>query len=112
MLPGAAALEMTDSLRLGRLAYVEDEKAFGGWLAVGAAPAPRDAFEAGEQFSFGDLGLDRPGIFRSGNERAIFRRRGVGDVEHTPATMPEVGDVEIPATVHFLHRQFKCRLAV
>ena len=103
---------MADLLRLGRLAHVEDEKSFGEWLAVGAAPARRDAFEAGDHFAVGDLDLNRPGIFRPGNERAIFRRRRVGDVEHAPAAMPEVGDIEIPAIIHFLHRQLERRLAV
>jgi len=40
---------------------------------------------------------------------------GYHDLNGKPAfkfAMPEVRDVEIPATVHFLHRQFKCRLAV
>src|ERR1700752_4103950 len=103
----AAGLEMADSAWSRRFPYIEYIKALAKRFVFGAAPARRDSFEARDHLVFGDLDLDRPGLFRPGNERAIFRRRGVGDVEHTPAAMPEMGDIKIPATVHFLHRQFK-----
>src|SRR5205814_9194188 len=65
MRAGAAGLEMADPARFGRLANVEDEKAFGKGLAVNAAPTRRNAFQRRNHFSFGDLDLDGPSIFRA-----------------------------------------------
>src|SRR6266404_1721018 len=112
MRAGTAGFEVTDLFRLGRLAHVEDVKTFSIRLAVGAAPARRYAFEAGDHPALGDLDLNRPGIFRPGNKSAKFGRSRVRDVEHAPAAMPEMGDIKIPPAIHFLHGQFERRLAV
>ena len=65
----AAGFEMADLFRPGRLAHVENEKSFRSRLAVGAAPAGRDSFQARDHLAVGDLDLNRPGILRSGNDR-------------------------------------------
>src|SRR5439155_1166929 len=76
----AAGLEMADPARFGRLANVEDEKAFGKGLAVNAAPTRRNAFQRRNHFSFGDLDLDGPSIFRAWNISDELRRRWIRDV--------------------------------
>src|SRR6267142_4756695 len=91
----AAGLEMTDFFWLGWRAHVEDEKTFGEWLTVGAAPARRDSFEARDHLCLGHLDLNCPGILRPGNKNTKLRRRWIGDVDHAPAPVPEMGDVEI-----------------
>ena len=112
MRAGAAGFPVADLIGLGRLADIENKKPFRRWLPVSAAPARRDAFEAGDHFTVGDLDLNGPGIFRPGNVSAILRRRRIGDIEYAPAAMPKVGDVEIPAAIFLLQRQLEGRLAV
>ena len=112
MRAGAAGLEMADPARFGRLANVEDEKAFGKGLAVNAAPTRRNAFQRRNHFSFGDLDLDGPSIFRAWNISDELRRRWIRDVENAPAAMPEMREIEIPAAVHLLHRELERRLAI
>ena len=107
MRAGAAGLEMAELPRLGRDAHVENQKSFGKRLIIGTAPAWRNAFEAGDHFPIGDLNLNRPGIFRPANKGTKFGRARIGDIEHAPTAVPEVGNVKIPAAVHLLHSQLE-----
>ena len=112
MRAGAAGLEVTDLFRLDGVAHVEDQKPFGKRLAVDAAPSRGDSLQSGDHLAVGDLNLNRPGVLRSGNVGAKLRRRRIGDVEHAPAAVPQVRDVQIPAAIDFLHRQLECRFIV
>src|SRR5512132_3912521 len=84
MRAGAASLKMADLRRPGRLIHIEDEETFGRGLTLGPAPAGSNAFQAGDHLAFGDLDLNRPGIFRTGNVSAIIRRRRIGNIDDTP----------------------------
>src|SRR5690242_94984 len=108
----AAGCEMADALRLSRCAYVKDKKSFGERLPLDAAPTRRNALQSRDHFTVRYLNLNGPGIFRPGNKGTELRFDGVCDLEHTPTAMPEVSHIEIPAAIHFLHRQLECRLAV
>src|SRR3972149_6697959 len=108
----AAGLKMAEPARLGRLAHVKDKEPFGKRLTVGTAPAGRDALQRSDHPALGHLNLNCPTVFRSGNEGAELRRSRIRDIEHAPAAMPEVCDIEIPAVVDLLHRQLESRSTV
>src|SRR6185437_1444933 len=108
----AAGFEMADAFRLSRCAYVKDKKSFGERLALDAAPTRRNALQSRDHFTVRHLNLNGPGIFRPGNKSTELRFGGICDLEHTPTAMPKVSHIEIPAAIHFLHRQLEGRLAV
>src|SRR5262245_3523287 len=103
----AAGLEMADSAWFGWLAHVKNEESFRESLIFVATPTRRNAFKSGDHLSFSDLNLDRPRILRTGYKGNEFRRSRIGDVENAPAAMPQVRQIEIPAAIHFLHRQLE-----
>ena len=108
----AAGLEMADWAWLGWFAHVKNEKTFRENLIFIASPARRDAFKPGDHLPISHLNLDRPGILRTGYEGDEFQCRWIGNVEDAPAAMPQVRQIEIPAAIHFLHRQLESGLAV
>src|SRR5262249_18653407 len=108
----AAGLEMTNSAWLGWLAHVKNEKTLRESLIFIATPARRDAFKSGDHLAIGHLNLNRPRVLRTGYKGNEFRRCWIGNVENAPATMPQVRQIEIPAAIHFLHRQLESWLVV
>src|SRR5262245_31848065 len=109
---GAAGLEMANSAWLGWLAHVKNEKTFRESLIFITTPARRDPFKPRDHLAISDLNLDRPRILRTGYKGNEFRRCRIGNVENAPATMPQVRQIEIPAAIHFLHRQLESWLVV
>src|SRR5262245_5380573 len=103
---------MANSAWRGWLAHVKNEKTFRESLIFIATPTRRDTFKSGDHLSLSHLNLDRPRILRTGYEGNEFRRRRIGNVKNAPAAMPQVRQIEIPAAIHFLHRQFESWLAV
>src|SRR5690349_2658149 len=93
---GAAGCEMADAFRLGWIAHVEDKKSLGKRLSIGAAPTRRNSLQTRDHLAVRHLNLNCPGIFRPGNKSTELWFGGVGDLEHAPAAMPEVRDIEVP----------------
>src|SRR5262249_2048586 len=103
---------LTEAPGLRRLLDVPDEEAFFERLPFAAAPAGGDALQRRDHLAVAHLDLNRPGILRPRDESRVLRGGRMGDVEHAPAAVPEMREVEIPPPVFLLHRKLEGGLAV
>ena len=81
-------------------------------MTLVAAPAWCDSLKRRDHLAIGYLHLDRPGIVRARNIGDKFRSSRISDIEDAPASVPKMRQLEIPASIGLLHRQFKCWPAV
>jgi hypothetical protein len=101
MRSGAAGFKMSDPFGLVG-SFTSKMKKPSPRAVIGPAPAGSNAFEAGRSSCRRRPGSESPGVFRAGNVSAIFRRRRIGNIDDTPASVPKV------ATYKYQWRFFSC----